>query len=376
MKILLVTEYYWPHIGGVEVVFKHLAEGLVAKGHEVYVVTSRVPDTERYEELNGVKIRRINVPKMGDRYFFTFLSIPWVWRLAKKCHVVHTTLYNAAFPAWLVGKLRGRPAVITVHEIFGKKWGQRFDSNPLWSTMHRIFERTLLMFNFKKYICVSHATANDLSQIKDSDDIQVIHNGIDQNHFNPSQYDRKKFRTKLKLKPKNFAYLYYGRPGLSKGVEYLVRAFARVQPELPHSKLVLILSQKPKKRYLMIKKLIRDLELKDHVILKKSVPYKDLPGYIKAADTVVVPSLAEGFGFAAAESSAMNVPVVVSNTSSLPEVAHGRVVFAKPKDSKSLAQAMLKAKQGKFKKVATKDFNWKTNVKDHLKLYKDVCKKD
>ena len=74
MKILIVTEYYWPHIGGVEIVFKNLAEGLIKRGHEVKVVTAQVPDTKAQENLNGVEIHRVKVPKFAARYFFTLLS--------------------------------------------------------------------------------------------------------------------------------------------------------------------------------------------------------------------------------------------------------------------------------------------------------------
>ena len=39
MKILFVTDYYYPHIGGVEKLFKSLAESLVEKGNKVSVIT-------------------------------------------------------------------------------------------------------------------------------------------------------------------------------------------------------------------------------------------------------------------------------------------------------------------------------------------------
>ena len=40
MKILFVIENYPPHIGGVEALFKNLAEGL-AKKHEVTIITHK-----------------------------------------------------------------------------------------------------------------------------------------------------------------------------------------------------------------------------------------------------------------------------------------------------------------------------------------------
>ena len=47
MKILFVLENYIPHIGGVEVVFKNLAEGLVKLGHDVFLITHRLKGTKK-----------------------------------------------------------------------------------------------------------------------------------------------------------------------------------------------------------------------------------------------------------------------------------------------------------------------------------------
>ena len=39
MKILFVLENYIPHIGGVEIVFRNLCEGLAKKGEDISIVT-------------------------------------------------------------------------------------------------------------------------------------------------------------------------------------------------------------------------------------------------------------------------------------------------------------------------------------------------
>src|SRR3954468_1153941 len=59
MRILFVLENYFPHLGGVEMVFKNLCEGL-AKKHEVTVITRRLPNTKAKETMNRVKIIRVS----------------------------------------------------------------------------------------------------------------------------------------------------------------------------------------------------------------------------------------------------------------------------------------------------------------------------
>ena len=58
MKILFTVATYWPKTDGVQMMTQILAEGLVALGHDVEVVTSKIegkPDTEIH---NGVEITR------------------------------------------------------------------------------------------------------------------------------------------------------------------------------------------------------------------------------------------------------------------------------------------------------------------------------
>ena len=60
MKILHTVHYYYPHIGGCEVVVQQLSERLAAKGHDVTVATS-FDSTRDFDELNGVKIVQFKV---------------------------------------------------------------------------------------------------------------------------------------------------------------------------------------------------------------------------------------------------------------------------------------------------------------------------
>lgn len=365
MRILIVTEYYWPHIGGVEVLFKNLAEGLVQKGHRVHVVTSRVSKTVRHEKLNGVEIHRVFVPQKGDRYFFTFLSLFKIWHLAGQTDLIHSTLYNAAIPSWIVSKLRRKKAILTVHEVFGKKWTTRFETSYFFATTHRLLEKMILKFRFPIYICVSKSTARDLAPyILRKSSTKVIYNGLDEIVFDPQKYKIEK--------DEEFTFLFYGRPGISKGADVLVKAAALVKKELPKSRLKMILAGEPAGGYKKVKNLIKSQNLEGYIDLLKPVPYKELPLHLARSHVAIVPSLAEGFGFTAAESCAMNIPIVVSETASLPEVVSGKVIFVKPGDVNDLARGMVLAYRGKFKNIPKKTFSWIKNVTEHIETYQSI----
>lgn len=368
MKILFVLENYIPHIGGVEVVFKNLAEGLAKKGHYVSVVTHRMKGAKKFEIIQGVNVHRVDC--FHSRYWFTFLSVPKVLSLAKDADVIHTTTFNGAFPAWLVSKILRKPSVMTVHELWIGKWSKLTEMGVFNAKLHSLLERLIYLLNFDKYICVSKSTKKQLSSIKDS---SVIYNGVDYSHWDPSKYDADKIRKNLDMKD-NFVYLFTGRPGISKGLEYLIRAVPLISKKIPEAKFLAIVSKDKayEKRYKQIKELIRRLSVEDKVILHDPVSYKELPAYVKSADCVVVPSLAEGFGFAAAEACAMKVPVVASNTTSLPEVVSGRHVLIKPKDPSSIADGVIKVYDKEFDKTRFKRFTLEENLNKYLEVYRNI----
>lgn len=372
MRILFVLENYIPHIGGVEVVFKNLCEGLAKLGHKVDVVTHRLKGTKRFEVINGVNVYRVNC--FHSRYWFTFLSIPKVLKLAKKADLMHTTTFNGAFPAWFVSKLLKKKCIITVHEVWVGKWNKLTEMSWLNAKIHDFLERFIYLLSFDKYIGVSKSTQKQLLEVGvKMDKTVVIYNGVNYGYWNPKRYNEEDIRKRLGLK-KNFIYLFTGRPGVSKGLEYLIKAVSLISKKIPNSKFLAIVSRDKayEKRYKYIVKLIRKLGVEDRVVLHDPVPYKKLPSYVKAADCVVVPSLSEGFGFAAAEACAMGKPVVASNTASLPEVVSGKYVLVKPKSSDGIGKGVEMIYNNKCVKTKLKKFEVKDNIKNYLDVYKKL----
>ncbi len=373
MNILFVLENYIPHIGGVEVVFKNLAEGLVKSGHHVDIVTHRLKKTKKYEKINGVNIHRVSC--FHSRYWFTFLSIPKSVKLAKKADIIHTTTYNGAFPAKIASVLAKKPCVITIHEILGENW-KKFGMGLLNASLHKFLEKIIMKLNFNRYISVSKSTQKQvLFQGIPKYKSIVIYNGVDYSFWNPKKYNGKQIRKKFKLE-KNFVYLFYGRPGISKGLEYLIKAVPLISKKIGNAKLFAIVSRDKayQKRYSMILKLIKKLNINDRIILHPPVPYKELPKFIKMADCIVVPSLSEGFGFTAAESCAMNKPVVASNTTSLPEVVSGRYILVEPKNPEDIAKGIERIYKNQTVKTKLKKFLLKDNISNYLEVYRETIK--
>lgn len=370
MKILFVLENYLPNIGGVETVFKNLAEGLVNRGHDVSIVTHRIKGTKEREKINGVKVYRINVPSFGPRYWFTFLSVPKVVKLAKHADVIHTTTFNAAFPSWIASKILRKPSLITVHEVWVGKWRNFTDMNPLNAFIHDLLERMIYALNFDAYVCVSESTKKNLIKvIGNKKNIFRVYNGFDYAFFNPKKY-KKINRKKLGLNKKHFVCLAYGRLGVSKGFDYLIKAVPEIN--IKNFRLLLILSKD--RRYKHIINLINTLKLKNKIKIVRPVQRKELPKYIKTVDCVIVPSLTEGFGYSAVEACAMGTPLVVSNTASLPEVVFGKYVLVKPKSSEAITKGIEMVYNKEYIKTKKKFFTIQKNVDGYLNIYTKLLK--
>jgi glycosyltransferase involved in cell wall biosynthesis len=172
-------------VGGVEVLFDNLVNGLLAQGHQVKVLTTKfTPDVPSYEKISDdYEIYRVG----HNRYDFTFLCLPKGIQLAKWADCIHTTTYNAAIPASIIGKLTQKKVVLTVHEIFGQL---RYRFMGRKGFFYKWFERLIFLFPFAKFICVSNYTKNSLRISFGVPDTKLltIYNGIDYN-----LWDRKNF---------------------------------------------------------------------------------------------------------------------------------------------------------------------------------------
>ena len=357
MKILFVLEYYAPHVGGMETLYKNLCEGLVKKGHTVIVVTSSQTGYNIEEVINGVVVTRINCI---NRYWFTFLSFYDVLMWGRCVDVIATTTYNGAPPAWVASRLLNKPCVITILEILGDRWSILVKSK-LSIMFHKWAEQFIVNLKFDKYIAISESTARQIKLL--GQEAEVIYLGVDYKHFDPSKYTSVKYD--------GLTYLYFGRAGASKGLEDLVMACEIVSAALPKSKLILLLSEGTERQKII--DMVKKWELEEHIIIKDSVPYAELPAYILGANCVVVPSVTEGFGLSCAEACAMGVPVVANNVDSLPEVISGKFRLSTMNHSNRyypLAQNIIKALSGVYTETPLKRFEWSECVDKYEELFK------
>lgn len=77
-------------------------------------------------------------------------------------------------------------------------------------------------------------------------------------------------------------------------------------------------------------KFIKDLDVEDRIVFSGFVPDDKLPSYYRGSLGLLFPSFYEGFGLPVVEAMACGVPVLTSNTTSLPEVAGDAALLVNP----------------------------------------------
>lgn len=370
LRVLLVLEYYYPNIGGVETLFKALAEDLVKKGVKVTVLTNKFRrDLPSKEVLEGVEI--IRVP-FFNRYIFTILgSIP-AWWLSLKHDVIHTTSYNAGIPAYFAGLFSRRKVLITFHEAWGELWYKLPFMSKFMQWGHHTFERILLNLAFHKFIAVSGSTKKMLmNEGIDEDRIIQIYNGMDY-----SEFDAYKEMRAERVKHPNqeeFTFIYYGRLGISKGLDILLKAIKQLKEIGDDFQIHIVIPTEPKAMYDRIMSSVQEYDISSHITFHHNLKREDLFSLIISSDCTVVPSYSEGFGYTALESVALGMPVIVSPNGSLPEVISGKHIVMESFDANGLVSAMQAAKRGEYNIRINQEFTLEKSVNAYLDMYKSLA---
>ncbi|QZA32871.1 glycosyltransferase [Hydrogenibacillus sp. N12] len=167
--------------------------------------------------------------------------------------------------------------------------------------------------------------------------IRHIPNGVDTHQFRPNTESRHRLRKELGIEDE-FVWLAVGRLEEAKDYPTMLKAFAEIKKNRPHSKL-LIAGQGSLKDG--VEKLARDLGLTGSVIFLGV--RRDVPDLMNAVDAYVMSSAWEGMPMVLLEASAVGLPIVATDVGGNREVVLDGVTgfLVPPKKPQALAGAMM-----------------------------------
>jgi glycosyltransferase involved in cell wall biosynthesis len=304
LKILQITSAQ--SLGGGERHLADLANGLVRRGHDVYIALR--PNSPLITELKDLP--KGNVTILPLRNSLDAMSARRLSQLVRKkqIQIVHAHMArDYPLAAYAARQNRGSKLVVTRHVLF--------DLNRL----HRI-----TLSNAARIIAVSEAVAAQLrtNTIAPSEKISVVLNGIDMAKF---QGARKNFTRSQFLDAWNVprGCLLIGTVGELtplKGQEEFLRAAAQVLKQIPNTYFIVagIDHSRRQEHRSRIEELIAELDLANHVKLVGWLD--DLAQLYCALDVFVSASHTESFGLALAEAMAVGTAVVATDTAGAREL--------------------------------------------------------
>lgn len=164
-----------------------------------------------------------------------------------------------------------------------------------------------------------------------------------------------------------------------KNIDHIIRSYVQLveQEKLQDLHLVLV-GTKGWKYDKIYAELSNNLILKDRIIVTGYIADEDLASLYSNALAFVYPSFYEGFGLPPLEAMQCGIPVITSNTSSLPEVVGGAGIMLNPKDVDGMCQSLLKlySQPDLRQEMARKSieqaekFSWEKCVQETVAAYK------
>lgn len=217
------------------------------------------------------------------------------------------------------------------------KYGARTVDYLSWSTRHTVKRAKII-------IVPSEFTKNEMINIYKTDGkkIRVVPNG-----YNNALYKKIENLEEVKNKINKYGLgspylLYVGRLEKKKNTPALIEAFALVKEKNKNLKHKLVLIGDASFGYDEVNYAIREFGLADDVIMPGWVKEEDMPYIYNGAEAFIFPSLYEGFGIPLIQAMASEIPILASDTTSIPEVVGDAGLFFNPNNSHDIAEKINK----------------------------------
>ncbi len=318
VRILLLSPFFSPNVGGVETHLDDVCRALGRRGHEVEVMTYQ-PLTTRVkgagvERRPGVTIRRW--PWIRGNFFHVFEAFPPIqflylvpglliaswWRMRRARGSIQVIFAHGLAAGWIgtvLKKMFHVPLVVSIHAVYN------FDGRGgLGKQVADILKSA------DGGLCLSRQSQREFEQIGlEPRRVSVFSYWVDQERFRPMDQALCQERTQLRAK---LVVLFVGRMIAIKGMDVMLDVARRLKDQ---DVLFAFAGDGPEAG--RVKSTAAELP---NVRFIGRVSNDDLPAYYNAADVTVVPSqYEEGYGRVILESLSCGTPVFATRRGGVPE---------------------------------------------------------
>ena len=361
LRIALVTEYYYPHLGGICEHVHFFAREARRYGHQVDIITSNIPGAR--PEPHVIRIGNSqSVYANGSQARFTWglelrKDLKRVFSLGQYDIVhVHSPL-SPVLPVLAIEEA-DCPVVGTFHTYF--------DRSLAYAVGNRYFQKKL--DSLHAAIAVSHSTIIALNRYFEAN-WTIIPNGIDTDVFNPHVPRPAAMHTGVPV------ILFLGRFDPRNGLTTLIDSFRKVRGRNREAQLVVVGDGPLRNHYYRAAGGDRDITFVGSVL-------RDRPGYYAHSAMYACPTTKASFGITLLESMACETPVVCSDIYGFRDVVkHEReALMVHCGDPSALADALvrllddetLRARLGKRGRQEAQQYSWASVTEAVLDIYTAV----
>lgn len=298
MKILVVSQYFWPE----EFRINDICEGLVEQGHEVEVLTGipNYPSGEFFEghsflkwgtiEYKGVKIKRVpliprgkdNLIKLGLNYisYTVTASIAAIGLLLKKydrVFVFQLSPITLAIPGIIISKMKKIPSIIYVQDLWPESL---FTIKEINNTKIRKMLNSICSKIYKSF--------DTLLITSKSFEEELVKKGVNRERIEYFPQWAEDFYSSSNCgentNKENFVVTFAGNIGKAQSVDTIIKA-ANIAKDNKNIKWQ-ILGDGSEFEY--IKSLVKEFSLEKTVYLLGRKPSSEMPKYFSKSDALIV----------------------------------------------------------------------------------------
>lgn len=347
MKTMVVTPYFYPHMGGVQKYVYEITTRLQRQfGHDLTIVCSNWHQEDTAittDSIDGLEVIRL---PYQFKVSSTPVSLAWKRMLSEVIRSESPDVINGHMPvpfiadvAALVSSRMQIPYILTYHNdltghnLLTRTFGQCYHT-LLGSRTLRLSDGIIATSDY--YASRSPHLRGHLPKVR------YAAPGVDLKRFSGGRSDF--LRQKYHLGDEKIL-LYVGhldRESQHKGVQYLISAMNLILESMD-AKLIVAGRGNYIDHY---QRLAADEGVSSDVIFAGFIPEDEVPAYFSSADLLVLPSCdrAEGFGMVLIEAQACGTPVIGTDVGGIPFAIDDGVtgLVVPPRDVRGLADAIVR----------------------------------
>jgi glycosyltransferase involved in cell wall biosynthesis len=363
MKILFVSDTYYPHINGVYYFVCRVGPMLQSKGHQVAVMAPSPTAASTLNKVDGLDV--YGLPSVST-VLYPLIRVPFPLLIKAnikkiietfKPDIIHlqdhfvisktVIAVNKAYNIPIIATNHFMPENITVL-IKGDKWQQRVEKY-LWKEFSKVYNQVTL-------VTTPTETGVNIMRphLKKEVATVAISSGIDLKLFTPTG-DTATVKNKYNI-PNKPTLLYVGRLDPEKRIEEILEAVAIAVKQVEFT--FLVVGKGTKK--IELEQLAKSLGIADNVIFTGFVPDEDLPIIYKLSRCFIIASIAELLSLVTLQAMASGLPLIAVKAGALVELVNGNGYLYNEGD----VNAMVTAIQD----ICTNDTNYQQMRSKSLEL--------